>query len=148
MLPLSQSTEQMPVKINIHTTFWSENDKQTIELTTFGKYYKKSNASFLQYEEEYEEGKMNTIVKWTEQEAFFMRSGKLKMRLRFRENEQLKGRYDTPYGNFAISTNTKQLKYAFDQQQCIGNAEILYDLMMEGSRTGTYHMELTFREDQ
>lgn len=146
VLPLAYSTEQMPVKITIHTTIWSDGEKQTVEFTTEGQFYKKTNANFIQYEEVHEEGKMNTIVKFTAQEIMIIRSGTLKMRLRFMENKQIEGVYHTPYGNLAVSTVTKELKNSFDQTERAGTVEILYDLMMDRAHAGTYHMVVTFKE--
>lgn len=146
VLPLAQSAEQMPVRVHIQTTYWSEDEKQVIELTVFGQLYKKRTAYFLQYEEVHEEGKMKTIIKLTENEAVIMRSGLLKMRMRLRETERLRGTYETPYGNLPIYTKAKQIKHVFDEQHTQGTITLHYDLMIDGSQTGTYHLQVTYEE--
>nr|WP_309484824.1 DUF1934 domain-containing protein [Bacillus aquiflavi] len=147
MLPLSnRSAEQMPVKIKIKTTIWNEEGKNTAEFITFGKYIKKENTAFLQYDEVQEQGKINTIVKLSNNKLFIMRSGAVKMKLLFRQDKQLSGLYDTPYGKLTMTTLTKRLDYFHDMQKSVGNIELLYDLNVQGSRAGTYHLLITYTE--
>lgn len=146
VLPLAYSAEQTPVKVHIHTTIWSEDDKQTIELTVLGRLYKKETSSFLQYEEVHEEGKMNIIIKFTKNEVFIMRNGLFKMRMHFRERERLKGTYETPYGNLTILTKTKRINHEFDEKSSIGTIDLLYDLHMEGSPKNTHHLQVNYEE--
>jgi uncharacterized beta-barrel protein YwiB (DUF1934 family) len=136
------SIPQLPVKINVKTTIDHE---ETFELVLFGQYYKKENASYLQYEEVMEEGSVRTIVKMTPGEGLILRSGAVKMRLPFQVNRKMNGSYEMPFGRFETTTKTKKIEHSFDNGQ--GRIDILYDFTMQGSPAGTYHLEITFQED-
>lgn len=146
MLPLLQPAEQKRVKIQTYTKFTLDGEEQVIELTVFGDFYKKARAYYLKYEEVHEEGKMNTVIKLAEEDALIMRSGILKMRMQFCEAKKLKGTYETPYGNLSIATKTKRYQHQIAEPQAPGKIDLLYDLTMEGSHTGTYHLQITYEE--
>lgn len=133
------------VKIKVKTTIWNDGEKETSELTTFGRYYEKGKSIFLQYEEFLEEGSVKSIVKVSEQEALILRSGAINMRMVFVTNKSLAGRYDTPYGTMGIETRTKRL--AYKKEASFGTVEIFYELHMQGSLAGTYQLELSFEEE-
>jgi uncharacterized beta-barrel protein YwiB (DUF1934 family) len=134
--------EQMPVKIKVNTTIWNNGEKETFELTTFGRYYEKNNSFFLQYEEVMEEGTVKSIVKVSENETLILRSGAVNMRMVFELNKKHAGRYETPFGTMGISTRTKRLAHDITEQK--GAIDILYELHMQGSIAGTYHLEIGY----
>lgn len=140
--------EQSPVKIKVKTDIRNGGSKDTFELTAFGRYYKKENARFLQYDEVMEAGTVKTIVKLSNQEGLILRSGAVKMRLPFKMNKRFKGSYTTPYGVFELVTLTKRFEHQFDEQTGSGTIEILYDLKMQGAHSGTYHLAITFEEEK
>lgn len=137
---------QKPIKIKVNTTIWNNGEKETFELTTFGRYYEKSEAFFLQYEEVMEEGNVNSIVKISKSDILILRSGAINMRMVFEMNKKRIGRYETPFGTMGISTRTKRL--AYDIEATSGNVDILYELHMQGALAGTYHLEIQFKEEK
>lgn len=139
---MGQPLEELPVKIKVKTTIWNNGDKETFELTTFGRYYEKNDSVFLQYEEHLEEGEVKSIVKVSHEAALILRSGAINMRMVFAKNKKQAGRYETPYGTMGLQTNTKRLVHEK------GLLDILYDLHMQGGLAGTYHMELTYEEEK
>ena len=143
----SRSAEQMPVKINVKTDIRSGGSKETFELTAFGRYYRKDSARFLQYDEMMEEGTVKTIIKMSDADGLILRSGAVKMRLPFRMNKKLRGSYETPYGVFEMGTMTKRMVHRYDEESGEGSIDILYDLKMQGSQAGTYHLAITFEEE-
>ncbi|MCH6268067.1 DUF1934 domain-containing protein [Neobacillus citreus] len=134
---------EIPVKINVKTTI---DDQETFELTVFGRYFQKDQASYLQYEEVLEEGMVRTIVKTSQDEALILRSGPLKMRLPFQLNRKLRGSYELAFGTFETTTKTRKLVYSYDNGS--GHISILYDFAMQGTPAGTYHLEISFQEEQ
>jgi uncharacterized beta-barrel protein YwiB (DUF1934 family) len=140
------SPEQIPVTINVKNTITSEGNQETFELTTLGRYYKKENSFYLQYEEISDEGKIKTVVKIAEDDALILRSGSVKMRMAFRLAEQLNGSYDSPYGTLKTTTDTKAMKYQ-ELTDNDGYIDLLYDLSMHGSKAGTYHLQINFKEE-
>ncbi|EIJ80269.1 hypothetical protein PB1_07907 [Bacillus methanolicus PB1] len=133
--------EQMPVKIKIKTEIHQDGNKETFEFITFGRYYQKGESSFLQYEEVLEDGRINTTVKISGQEVLILRSGAVKMRMRFQEQKTLAGTYETPYGVLQTSASTKRI------YKNTGFLEIVYDLQMQGQDAGTYHMTIRYEEE-
>jgi len=150
VLSLSQeSAQQVPVKIHVKTNIYNGKNKESIEWIGFGQYLEKEASSYIKYEEIIEEGTIKTIVKISEREGLILRSGAVKMRLPFLINKQKIGSYESPYGVFQLLTDTKRLELDLDQKQKnTGTLDILYDLKMQGSNNGTYHMSITFKEEQ
>ena len=136
------STIETPIKINVKTTIHQQESSETIELNVFGRYFEKDGASFLKYEEVLEEGTVRTIVKVAPDEALILRGGAVKMRLPFRLHKKLRGSYEMPFGVFETMTMTRRLVHSE------GLIDILYDFNMQGSPAGTYHLEITFQEDE
>jgi uncharacterized beta-barrel protein YwiB (DUF1934 family) len=143
----SYPTEQMPVKITVNTTIQNGQEKETYELTTFGYYYKKTNSVFLRYEEHMEEGAIKTVVKISGQEGSILRNGAVNMRLPFYKNKSLTGSYESPYGVLEMKTSTTRISHEFNEDFRKGEIDLLYDLKMEGSNAGTYHLLITFEEE-
>ncbi|MDE3840357.1 DUF1934 domain-containing protein [Bacillus methanolicus] len=143
-MPL-RPAEQMPVKIKIKTEIHQDGNKETFELITFGRYYQKGESSFLQYEEVLEEGRINTTVKISGQEVLILRSGAVKMRMRFQEQKTFAGTYETPYGVLQTSASTKRINQSLYNNT--GSLELVYDLQMQGQDSGTYHMTIRYEEE-
>jgi uncharacterized beta-barrel protein YwiB (DUF1934 family) len=139
--------EQTPVKIKVKTDIRSGGNKETFELTAFGRYYKKNGSRFLQYDEENEAGTVKTIVKMAEGEALILRSGAVKMRLPFRMNKRMRGSYEMPFGTMEMLTLTKGLSQTFEDGNGKGSFDLLYEMKMQGSQAGTYHLAITFEEE-
>jgi uncharacterized beta-barrel protein YwiB (DUF1934 family) len=139
--------EQTPVKILVKTDIRTGGSKETFELTAFGRYYKKNGSRFLQYDEENEAGTVKTIVKMAEGEALILRSGAVKMRLPFRMNKKMRGSYEMPFGTMEMLTLTKGLSQSFDDSSGTGSFDLLYEMKMQGSQAGTYHLAITFEEE-
>ncbi|MEH7115844.1 DUF1934 domain-containing protein [Neobacillus vireti] len=132
---------EVPMKINVKTTIHQQEGSETIELKVFGRYFEKDGAAFLKYEEVLEEGTVRTIVKITPGEALILRGGAVKMRLPFKLHKKLRGSYEMPFGVFETMTMTRRLEHS------MGLIDILYDFTMQGSPGGTYHLEITFQEE-
>lgn len=62
------------------------------------------------------------------------------MRLPFQRGEQQTGSYDTGYGTFMITTNTKKLQFTD------GQFLVHYELIVDEEVVGTYKLELTYTE--
>ncbi|RSD27173.1 DUF1934 domain-containing protein [Mesobacillus subterraneus] len=139
--------EQIPVKVTVKTVIYSGSEKETFELTTFGRYYKKANSSYLQYDEVMEEGDVHTTVKISGNEVLIMRSGAIKMRLHFLLNKKTPGNYKTPYGLLETSALTKRLDLGYNDEKHEGQVDLLYEMAIQGANAGTYHLTINFKEE-
>lgn len=146
MVALVRTVEPFSAKIKVKTTIWNDGEKETFELTTFGRYYEKGNSIFLQYEEVMEEGTVKSIVKVSKDEVLILRSGAVNMRMLFECDKKHAGRYETPFGTMGIQTQTKKLIHSLAGRS--GTMDILYDLHMQGALAGTYHLEIWFEEEK
>ena len=141
------SAQQVPVKLHVTTHIYNGKNKESIEWIGFGQYLEKDTSKYIKYEEIIEEGTIRTIIKVTEKEGLILRSGAVKMRLPFLINKQKIGSYESPYGVFQLITDTKRLALEIEQHTTTGSLDILYDLKMQGSNNGTYHMTISFKEE-
>lgn len=139
----------MSVKIQVKTTIFQYNSKEMIESTARGRFFQKDKASYLQYEEAGEEGSTRTVVKVSEAEALILRSGAVKMRLPFMLHKKMRGSYEMSLGRFDTATVAKRIEHTYHAESGEGLIDILYDFSMQGApRAGTYHLEITFQEEE
>ena len=143
----SKPADQIPVKVTVKTAIYSGKEKETFELTTFGRYYKKANSSYLQYDEVMEEGDVHTTVKISGDEVLILRSGAIKMRLHFLLNKKTPGNYQTQYGLLQTSALTKRLDTDFNETKQEGHVDLLYYMAIQGSNAGTYHLMINYKEE-
>lgn len=137
----------IPVRIKVCTTISQGNEKESYELVTFGRFYRKGTGFYLLYEEIMELGIIKTSVKFSEEDAVILRSGAVNMRLAFRKNGRMKGHYETPYGTMDTMTDTKQFQHQQTNEK-EGKLELLYEFMLQEDLAGTYHMKITYEEDK
>lgn len=138
----------MAVKIKVKTTIFHEDGCEVLEAEAQGSFYQKKNASFLQYEEMGEAGRIRTIVKTSGNEALILRSGAVNMRLPFAIGRKLSGSYELPFGKFAVASLAKRIESSYFAESGKGYIDILYDFSMkEADSAGTYHLEITFQEE-
>lgn len=145
---MANSGDGMPVKIKVKTVISNGNEKETFELTTFGRYYRKGSSAYLQYDEVVEEGTIRSTVKMAEDHTTILRKGPVSMKMVFQRSKDLEGRYRTPFGLIDISTYTKDLSHSFEEDKKKGVVQIIYDLKMQGSHAGTYDLQLLFEEEK
>lgn len=70
------------------------------------------------------------------------------MRLPFRMNKKMRGSYEMPFGTMEMLTLTKGLSQSFDDGSGTGAFDLLYEMKMQGSQAGTYHLAITFEEEE
>lgn len=64
---------------------------------------------YLRYDEVQQDMQnVHTILKWSPEEVFIMRSGPIKMRQRFRKDLMTVGSYESQYGTLQMLTTTKK----------------------------------------
>ena len=139
----------MSVKINVKTTITQEDSEEIIEGAVLGDFFQKETASYLQYEEISEQGSTRTIVKMAGNDALILRNGAIKMRLPFSLNQKMSGSYELPFGKFETATVAKKIDHEYDAVSGKGRIDLLYDFSMQGTPSvGTYHLEITFQEEE
>jgi uncharacterized beta-barrel protein YwiB (DUF1934 family) len=142
------NNESTPVKIHLKTNITIGDDSDSFELVSFGRYYEKGEAFFLKYDEVQEEGTIHTIVKVTDEQALILRSGAVKMRMLFNEEEEMSGSYESELGTLLLTTKTKKLSHTKNLDKTEGDFNLSYELMMQGSSVGDYEMSINFKEEE
>lgn len=133
--------------IHIKTTIFQDNNKDIIESTASGRFYQRKNAFFLQYEEETAEGGIRTIVKLAGKEALILRSGAVKMRMPLKLYKELKGSYELPFVKFETAAIANKIDHSYTNDNGEGHIDLQYEFSIQGSPLVTYHLEITFKED-
>jgi uncharacterized beta-barrel protein YwiB (DUF1934 family) len=134
------------MQIKVRTTISQGKEQETYELTTFGRFQQKGQSFYLLYEEVMDVGKVKTTVKFSEEDAVILRSGAVNMRLAFKLNHVMRGHYESPYGTMETITDTKKIDHQ-QTNESSGKLDLLYGFTMQGDPAGTYHMEITYKED-
>ncbi|WP_374721585.1 DUF1934 domain-containing protein [Peribacillus tepidiphilus] len=141
-------SEKKNVKVHLKTTITTGEDTETYEFLTFGTSQLKGNTLYLQYEEVQEDHqKVQTTVKWTDEEAFIMRSGAIKMRQRFIRDAHTIGVYESPYGALNMKTLTKKMEYSWNNHTKEGKIILIYELAIQGNEIGRYEMTIGYKEE-
>ena len=143
-----RQTEQIPVTIQIKTVIQQGNDTETYKLTAFGSYQQTATAVYLRYEEEMDVGNVKTTVKVSDTETLILRNGAVKMRMVLRPGIEVSGTYHSPHGIMETIITTHKIDHSFNQQTNQGIINLTYDLSMQGTLAGTYHLEIKFKEEQ
>ncbi|WP_425383195.1 DUF1934 domain-containing protein [Rossellomorea oryzaecorticis] len=142
------NNESTPVKIHLKTNITIGDESDSFELVSFGRYYEKGDAFFLKYDEVQEEGTTHTIVKVTDEQALILRSGAVKMRMLFNEEEEMSGSYESELGTLLLTTKTKKLSHTKNLSKTEGDFNLSYELIMQGSSVGDYEMSINFKEEE
>jgi uncharacterized beta-barrel protein YwiB (DUF1934 family) len=142
------NSESTPVKIHLKTTITVGDESDAFELVSFGRYYEKGDAFFLKYDEVQEEGTIHTIVKVIDTQALILRSGAVKMRMVFNEEEEMNGSYESELGTLLLTTKTKKLSHTKNLSKTEGDFNLSYELIMQGSPVGDYEMSINFKEEE
>lgn len=141
-------SEIKQVNIHLQTTVSNEQEQETFELLTFGTLQNKGETLYLRYEEVQEDlQKTQSIVKWSAEEVFIMRSGHIKMRQRFIKDMMTTSVYESPFGALQMLTTAKSMNHVWDEKAKEGKMILIYDLNMQGNDVGEYKMEITYKED-
>lgn len=143
-----EGNEQTDVKIHLKTHIQHGDEKDSFELFSDGRYYEKGDSFFLKYDEVQEEGTIHTIVKIKrDEEALILRSGAVKMRMVFKEGEELVGSYESQLGTLMITTKTLKLTHTANRVNNEGEIHLSYQLYMQGSPVGKYEMNISYKEE-
>lgn len=136
------------VNIHLHSSIQHPGqEKETHLLRLVGKYMEKSGASYLQYEEEQDGQKIQSIVKLGSKDALIMRSGAIKMRLPFSIDEMRLGEYRNEHMTLKLQVKTTALHFKQEDDQN-GIFNVAYELYAEGSLLGKYELSITYSEGQ
>lgn len=136
-----------PVKILLHSSIQHPGqDKETSEIELTGSYIAKPQSSYLKYEEQQQQGNVQTTVKMSEEKALIMRSGAINMRLPFELNEIRSGQYINGPARLKLYVKTHAIEFKEEPNSSNGRFHVQYQLIDGHAKVGTYEITMTYTE--
>lgn len=142
-MDLTQGTD---ISIQLKTEVKQDDERKDFFFDLTGQIVKIGDTLYIRYKETLEEGEETPVTIKIEPDGKIqlIRSGELRMRLKFAYQERLETMYRTPYGLFEITTFTHNLRFSLKDQPISGSIIIDYDLYSQNEKVGEYHLELEF----
>jgi len=122
------------------------NDSNTLELVTEGKYYKKDNAYYVTYKESEVTGMdgTTTTLKISKGIVTLMRFGSVNSQFIFEQGQKHMSYYDTRYGTFTIQVFTNIVSIDVDDKG--GEIRVDYRLEIDNNKSGANDFRMFIRE--
>ncbi|MGY3766368.1 DUF1934 domain-containing protein [Vagococcus vulneris] len=137
----------VPIAIKIQTKVFQNDDFSEHIIETTGQMIRIKDVLYLRYNEEMDgiQSKVPVTIKiMSDGQVQLIRSGDVRMKLRFVYQEKQETIYNTPYGMMDIATFTNNMRVSLRDKPYSGDVTIDYDLFGGSEKMGVYHMELSF----
>ncbi|SDO61996.1 DUF1934 domain-containing protein [Alkalicoccus daliensis] len=140
----------MPVDIKIRTTIRDGKQKERHSMDAFGHLSWRGGLIVLRFQEPREDSEQKTMqtMQLRDGRLSVKRDGAISMNQRFVEGVKTEGTYRSPYGPMHMITDTESIQYTWDDEKKKGIISLIYVLTLQGSKTGTYSMEIVFEEGE
>lgn len=122
---------------------------ENIEIITVGKYYKKSNSSYLIYDEIMDgiEQPISNMVKYYGGCIEVTKKGAVNVHMVFEEGKQNMTSYHTPYGNLVIGIDTKRVLISETEDRIHIQADYALDINYEFLADCQISMDISPKEN-
>lgn len=139
-------TKGIPVAIRLKTEVTQNNELQEFLLELSGQVVKMGDTLYIRYKEVQEnQSEVPVTMKLLPDGTIqLIRSGEMRLRLKFVYREKADTSYQTPYGVMFFSTYTNNLHFSLTDQPTSGKVSIDYDLFTAGDKIGEYKLSLEF----
>lgn len=136
----------IPAKIKLQTKVVQNNEVEEFVFDLFGQVVQMGNTLYIRYKEEQPDGsEVPVTMKITpDSHVQLIRSGDMRLRMKFGYREEIETSYKTPYGMFVITTNTHKLHVSLKDRPFSGIITIDYSLSMHNEKVGDYNLVLEF----
>lgn len=124
----------------------TDNDANTLELITEGKYYQKGSNYYITYKESEVTGMVGTTttLKVGEGVVTLMRFGKVNSQFVFQKGQKHISSYETEYGNFTIGVYANNVD--IDINDAGGEIRVGYQIEIDNQSTGRNDFYMHIRE--
>ena len=125
---------------------YEDQDDDSVELMTHGKFYKKGEDYYITYDESELTGlgKTTTTVKVEPDRVTIIRFGETKSHMIFEEGEKHVSYYDMGAGALTIGISTRRIRSRLGD--CGGRLVIDYSMEINNSMTGENSFDITVSE--
>ncbi|MHB8064604.1 MAG: YwiB family protein [Ruminiclostridium sp.] len=123
-----------------------DNDSNTLELITEGKYYQKGNNYYITYKESEVTGMVGTTttLKVGDGVVSLMRFGKVNSQFVFQKGQKHISSYETEYGNFTIGVYANNVDININDAG--GEIRVGYQIEIDSQSTGRNDFYMLIRE--
>ncbi|OPX44836.1 putative beta-barrel protein YwiB [Ruminiclostridium hungatei] len=123
-----------------------ENDRNTLELITEGKYYQKGNNYYITYRESEVTGMLGTTttLKVSDGVVTLMRFGKVNSQFVFQKGQKHISSYETEYGVFTIGVYANNVDININDSG--GEIRVGYQMEIDSHNTGRNDFYMQIRE--
>ncbi|MFC3750667.1 DUF1934 domain-containing protein [Paenibacillus sp. GCM10012306] len=137
-------------KYGVSVTLVSEHEGERTVLNTAGEVIAKGQQLFIRYVEpgqgpQGEETAIRTTIKIAGSELKLIRHGAVESEQSFRQGKRLPGFYRSPYTQFNLSTETRELEISRDGRSL--NVTWEYDLYVYEELSGQFTLSLHIQEE-
>lgn len=124
----------------------NDNDENTLELITEGKFYQKGNNYYISYKESEVTGMQGTTttLKVGDGVVTLMRFGKVNSQFVFQKGQKHISSYETENGNFTIGVYANQVDIDIDDKG--GEIRVGYQVEIANQSTGRNEFYMHIRE--
>jgi len=136
----------IPVAIQLKTQVMQNDEMEEFFFDLQGQVVKMGDTLYIRYKE-LQEGNVEVPVTMKlspDGTIQLIRSGEMRLRLKFAYREHSETSYQTPYGVMFFSTYTQDLHFSLKDQPIAGNVAVEYDLFTAGEKVGNYKLNLEF----
>lgn len=130
------------VKVILKTVNIADGQREENTFCYNGRLDIKNGAHYLMYEEQTEDGIVNTVVKTNENSAVITRKGTTGSVLKIEEGETHRTEYQTPYGTFLLLVRGIRVENKMES----GSLSLEYTLSTKGGEIGRNIIELNVKE--
>lgn len=137
----------VPVKIHLETQVRQNNEVEEFLFDVAGQVIRMGDTLYIRYKEEQTDGQKAvpvTMKVFPDGTIQLIRSGEMRLRLRFVYRQRYETTYQTPYGLMFFSTYTRDLHFSLADRPTSGKVRISYDLFMAKEKIGEYQLALDF----
>ncbi len=140
-------TKGLPISIHLKTEVRQKDEFEEFLFDIPGQIVKIGDTLYIRYKEEQADGGEPVPVTMKilpDGSIQLIRSGEMRLRLKFSYREQVETTYKTPFGMMFFSTYTKDLHFSLKDRPVSGKINVDYDLFMADGKIGTYKIILEF----
>ncbi|MBM7631475.1 DUF1934 domain-containing protein [Geomicrobium sediminis] len=144
------SEQGIPVFVTMETNVEQEGEKKEISVSGSGQLVKKSQSTFVTWNEQLEDiGEVKTVLKIQPGSLTVLRQGAVSMRQEYTPGKETEGSYKTAYATFQTLAKTEDLQIKwFKEEALLGQLAFTYDLELQGQLAGHYDVKIKIKEEQ
>ncbi|AQP54348.1 hypothetical protein CBF34_01700 [Vagococcus penaei] len=139
--------KSMPIMLHIQTKVYQNNEFTEHDIELSGQMIQIKDVIYLRYNESMEGVDTEipvTIKLMPDGQVQLIRSGDVRMKLRFVYQQRQETLYHTPFGMLDIATFTTNMRVSLKDNPYSGAIQIDYELFGGEEKIGVYHLNLSF----